>query len=514
MSVRESTLTDAELEALVSRLYADASDAVHATHVTALAESLFEAAGHLHGLTKTARDWLRIAGRLHDVARGRDKANHHRLGGRAMRRLRGAGLSASQRRILARAVELHSKRSDLSGVLTGPRNVEEQIAARLGALLRIADGLDHSRTGETRLLALVDDGEAVDLYINDSPEAAANAADAMARIDLFNAVCPRPIRSIVPAAAVPAEAAVIRPTDTLLEAVQRLLVRQLDRLQTRRYGIAYPADAEYVHEMRVATRRLRSGMGAVRKQIDGHFTRLRKRLKGLADTLGPARDADVFLEFLAGYSDTASPGHGPALQRALRAERRTRSRRYRAVAELLASGEHDRLMRRARRVLTMPPGPAFALCAIGKRAGRCVWREARRSLRKQLSRVYAYGPRLAGLSIRKQHALRIECKRLRYLAEFFADLYPERLESVRKPVEELQDLLGEVHDTYVYAERLDGHLRGLDAGAAREIRSSVNPHLAARRRSRLAKAGRVWRRFAAAKAKHKARGAIDAARRE
>ncbi len=86
----------------------------------------------------------------------------------------------------------------------------------------------------------------------------------------------------------------------------RLLAAQYIRKQTRRLvgqlaGVRQSDDIEYVHQARVASRRLRAGLRIFsdcfgRKKLK----RWRKQVRRLTEGLGPARDRDVQIEFVQG----------------------------------------------------------------------------------------------------------------------------------------------------------------------------------------------------------------------
>jgi len=103
-----------------------------------------------------------------------------------------------------------------------------------------------------------------------------------------------------------------------------------------------------------------------------------------------------------------------------------------------------------------PPGEACEE-PIAEAAPRLVWRQLKKALR--------YDRRLDRLTPENQHELRIECKRLRYTAEFLADIYPGRLIGVIVPATALQDELGDVHDADVYRDRVLAYCERRRGGA-------------------------------------------------
>lgn len=98
----------------------------------------------------------------------------------------------------------------------------------------------------------------------------------------------------------------IAGTATYREAAHAALTSQLhemmDNLDGTRHG-----DVEALHDMRVASRRLRAAMSVFGAAFaEKRFRALEKQVAGVTDALGAVRDADVLLEFLAKKRDAAS----------------------------------------------------------------------------------------------------------------------------------------------------------------------------------------------------------------
>jgi CHAD domain-containing protein len=490
------------------------ADRGHTLHVVGLCEALVCDLRHLHGLTKTSRPLVRASAFLHDIAAGDGKADHAARGRERILRLGPSSvpLTAPQRRIVAQAVALHARDTDVAGFLrelpAGRAGAMMALSARIAAVLRIADALDHSRAQQTALQAVRDDGRAVDLFVSGAPAAGADAGFALAKADLWNLLAPRPIRSVAVCDGPAPASALLRPTDTVAEAARRVMQRHLERLISRRYGLAYDEDIEYVHEMRVATRRMRAAIRVFRKAVQGGFAQERKEVKALADAFGVARDVDVFLAFLRGYAEAAPHAHRAFLNSLIRSEKRKRRRGYVQLLRRCADPAYARFTGELHRRLCRPVGADGGIAGAGKRARRPIWRHARSALRKDLRRLGDYGRRLEKLSPEQLHSLRIACKRARYTAEFFADLYPPELKQLTATMVKMQDLLGEVHDFDVYAARVQEYVRRRrprrtepaaarrDASAAAE---AILEHLREQQAQRRDKARRAWLRFTAPK---------------
>jgi len=74
---------------------------------------------------------------------------------------------------------------------------------------------------------------------------------------------------------------------------------------------------------------------------------------------------------------------------------------------------------------------------------------ASKVLDRQRALVLDDGKDIESLDSKALHQLRIDCKKLRYAAEFFAPLYGEPMKDFVGHLKSLQDLLGTLHDTAV-----------------------------------------------------------------
>ena len=211
-------------------------------------------------------------------------------------------------------------------------------------------------------------------------------------------------------------------------------------------GTRLGLDLEYLHKMRVSTRRLRAALGA----FDGCFTRaeqeyLQRNLRWLAALLGEVRDLDVQLLDLRAHR--ARLGSEPAqgweeLRSQLQAQHAMARRR---MIQALDTTRYERLCGRALAVFgTKPrrrgvhagqvPAAMLARQVVGRR-GRQVLKAARRSDRDGAPE--------------RVHELRIKGKKLRYVAEFCAPLYGANFKKRVKGMARFQDLLGLFNDACV-----------------------------------------------------------------
>ncbi|MCL4800648.1 MAG: CHAD domain-containing protein [Burkholderiales bacterium] len=287
---------------------------------------------------------------------------------------------------------------------------------------------------------------------------------------------------------------------TAAAALQRIALACLAQMQANEEGFLATGgpgrhDPEYLHQLRVGLRRLRSCLSLVRKLVPPE--RLGDRageLRWLGQALNPARDWDVFMteslppiarRFAAMTGLPALRRRGARLRRmhSARAREAVASPRYTAlVLALGAALARDDLSPMADGVpeLAMPVAE-FARSVLEKR---------HRKLRRRAAGIEHATPE-------ERHAVRIAAKRLRYAAEFFAPLFPaRRAKRYIGALEEIQDILGAVNDAAT-TERLLAEAAG--AGRAPiepQLLGVVRGWLAAGAERELARFGAAWEDFA------------------
>lgn len=140
------------------------------------------------------------------------------------------------------------------------------------------------------------------------------------------------------------------PDTPFRRAAERVLTERLDDLTKHEAGSRAGTDPEALHDMRVASRRLRAAVEAFGVCYRGkEFRRIARQTKELTRALGDVRDRDVLLERLDAYAATVPPDEAPAvalLAARLRAEReRHRATMLAFLDALAASGYRERFRR-------------------------------------------------------------------------------------------------------------------------------------------------------------------------
>ncbi len=240
--------------------------------------------------------------------------------------------------------------------------------------------------------------------------------------------------------------------DTVGEGFLRLVRGHFDVLQWNEPGTRIGIDAEFVRDMRVASRRLLAALLVFEDVVRGSERRgLRKSLKRVARALGGVRDHDVYLGNLGSHGERIR-GDAEKMLAPLRAH--LHAQRKAARAEMLGYLDSDAHAAFLERFEQLAGGEDGTLRR--RRAGRRMVKAAPGLLRSRLDELLGDGRAIVrGAPAAEYHELRKRCKKLRYVAEFFRDLMPEAMTALREHQVKLQDLLGAHQDADVSMLALD-----------------------------------------------------------
>lgn len=219
-------------------------------------------------------------------------------------------------------------------------------------------------------------------------------------------------------------------------------------------GVIAAADPEFLHQLRVGLRRLRSLIRLCADLLPPErLAPVAAGMRWLAEALGPGRDWDVFVgEMLPPIiAEFAGTDDKSALAR-LRARAMRQRRKHQVVARTAVAS-----MRFQRLVLAL--GGIFAGLARATLAGAPpVATFAAELLARRDRRLRKRAKGLKHATPEERHAVRIAAKKLRYAAEFFAPLFPaKRTKGYIAALSKLQRVLGAINDLAT-AERLLAHL--------------------------------------------------------
>ena len=233
-----------------------------------------------------------------------------------------------------------------------------------------------------------------------------------------------------------------------------LLLRHLDALVVEITGVRAAEDIEYIHRMRVASRRLRNVLPIFRpafpiKKIDAWG----KEIRRITRSLGAARDLDVQLVSLNKFLDSvhSKSQFVPGIRRLILRLEQQRIGIQTNVIQALDHFEGSNLPLEMHN--TLDP-LAFQQDGLAPPHAD-LYHLAHETISARLSDFFERENAIRDpLNITELHAQRITAKHLRYTLELFAPLYPNELRPFLNTCRKFQDQLGLLHDCDVWISLL------------------------------------------------------------
>jgi CHAD domain-containing protein len=212
-------------------------------------------------------------------------------------------------------------------------------------------------------------------------------------------------------------------------------------------------DTEVLHDFRVAVRRTRSALAQIKNVFPSRTTaRFKKNFAYVGKLSNVLRDLDVYLLNQDAYKAMLPAVLRDDIDPLFRHLRKKRAQAFQQVVRGLRSKKYSNIMMDWEAFLNKPPPSS----ATATNAELPVIDMARQRIYKRYRGIVKMGSRiLAKPEDEMLHVLRIECKKLRYLLEFFAGLFPrKKVKTLIEQLKNLQDNLGDFNDLCIQQEYL------------------------------------------------------------
>lgn len=245
----------------------------------------------------------------------------------------------------------------------------------------------------------------------------------------------------------------VEPAEPMAEAVRKILRSQFQVMTASETGSRKGKDIEAVHDMRVATRRMRAAFRLFEMYFEPKaISDFKANLRQTGQALGAVRDLDVFNKEARLYLDLLPDGRRDGLDPLFEQWKGERRQARKTLIAFLDGKPYRRFAERFSAFLeTEGSGVAAAP------AGTVTRQEVRHVLSSTVWQLYetvrAYETVIPGASPAMHHALRIDCKFLRYALEFFEEVLGPGTAELIVEVIGIQNHLGDLQDAEV-ASRL------------------------------------------------------------
>lgn len=237
-------------------------------------------------------------------------------------------------------------------------------------------------------------------------------------------------------------------------------------------GIKKDTDTEFLHDFRVAVRRIRSALSLVKGVYPKNdVKRFKKEFALLGKKTNRLRDIDVYLLKKKRYMEMLSEDFGGGLEPVFQQLIDERKSEQKKLAAFLETRDYKRTIDDFENYVQKYKGYSTAPNSsvnVVKLSRNFIW--------KKYSQILKKGIKIDDSSPDPDlHELRIECKKLRYLLEFFSSLFPEKeMTTIIKQLKVLQDNLGDFNDLYVQQKELKNFIEKFDRSSKYYQKVSVS----------------------------------------
>jgi CHAD domain-containing protein len=257
---------------------------------------------------------------------------------------------------------------------------------------------------------------------------------------------------------VPKESIGVSPDDSLAAAGRKVWLFHFALMLSHEKGTLEGEEIEELHDMRVATRRMRTAFNVFSPAFEPKV--LKPYLNGLRKvgrTLGAVRDMDVILENAVSYQSSIKNEKQPNMEPLLSKWKQSIEKKRAKLRRHLGSKDYQTFKHDFNEFLqTSEDGRTPKV--------NCVMNPQLRDIVPVLvygrfAAVRAYESILPTATMQQLHALRIEVKMFRYVLEYFREILNETTGSAISELKRLQDHLGELHDRDVACQLVDRFLK-------------------------------------------------------
>lgn len=233
-----------------------------------------------------------------------------------------------------------------------------------------------------------------------------------------------------------------------------MLLKQVEELKAQ-IKATEKMDEEGVHQMRVASRRLRAGLPIFSSCFkEGQYERWRGSIKGITGALGEARDTDVQIVYLRSFLEKTTEQQRPGVQALLDKKLELRRDQQESILGWLDNLKDEGSLEEMEEKLSKVEKQLKSKDAEVR--SRASYAAGMANVNQKVEKALKLEGCIPDPQARLQHhALRIAMKRLRYTAEAFRPLFDDQLKPEITALKGVQDLLGEMHDCDVWLASMD-----------------------------------------------------------
>jgi len=264
---------------------------------------------------------------------------------------------------------------------------------------------------------------------------------------------------------------ILNAENQVAEELKRVFLNLNQKILENREGVISDFDTEFLHDFRVALRQIRSAL-TLFKDIFPENERLifKQRFSELAKMTNRLRDLDVYLLNKEVYQSWLTDDLIFGLELFFRKIKRERTIEFKKVRSFFQQSVICQLIDDWEAFLD-----SDLYLGSTKRAEVLLKDYSEEKIRKKYKKAKIIMKGIhKNTSDNKLHKLRVECKRLRYMINFFKTIYPpKKVKVLIKYLKELQDSLGLFNDYFVQIIHLQSHLKSLNKNSKYIVEEAV-----------------------------------------
>ncbi|MEM7009108.1 MAG: CHAD domain-containing protein [Thermodesulfobacteriota bacterium] len=247
------------------------------------------------------------------------------------------------------------------------------------------------------------------------------------------------------------------------EAARLIFENLLGTMKVNEFGIKDDIDTEFLHDFRVAVRRTRSALSQVKSVFSPEDTdKYKEQFSVIGKATNELRDLDVYLLTEDSYKKMLPEDLRGGLDPLFDKLTQDRKKACTECAQFLNSKNYKEIISDWQEFLHNESSDANSAA----NSQRPIIEISKEHIWKKYSKIIKQGRKINDATPDPElHSLRIECKKLRYLLEFFTSLFPaDDMKTIIKHLKVLQDNLGDFNDLHVQQESLKKFLSSKDIG--------------------------------------------------
>jgi len=268
----------------------------------------------------------------------------------------------------------------------------------------------------------------------------------------------------------------VKAEDSLAEAGRKVWLYHFAIMVSHEQGTLLGEDIEELHDMRVATRRMRSAFDIFSPAFNPKIMkRYLKGLRKIGRVLGQVRDMDVILHNGMIYQQKLNESDRTGIDPLLAEWKRVIDTERIMMIKHLQSGEYEKFKQDFN---------CFLQANISDQAANDQGNEGISMVRdivpiliySRYAAIRSYETIIPTASVSQLHDLRIEFKKFRYTLEYFKEILNEGVSKLINEIKQYQDHLGELHDADVACQLVKDFLKKWEANQQRSlIQERINP---------------------------------------